>query len=83
MPPLQPMQNAGMQTIELPTVTIRLLGDRVEVAHNKSGFLAETTMRQLDRWGVAQLRKMLSPQMQNPTTAATVTGLLTTTTKKE
>ena len=51
----------GMQTIELPTVTIRLLGDRVEVAHNKSGFLAETTMRQLDRWGVAQLRKMLAP----------------------
>ena len=35
------------------------------------------------RWGVAQLHKVLTPQMQNPTTAATVTGLLTTTTEKE
>ena len=77
------MQNMGMQTLTLENVTIRVGGGRVEVAHNKSGFLAETTMRQLDRWGVAQLRKMLSPQMQNPTTAATVTGLLTTTTEKE
>lgn len=56
------MQNMGMQTIELPTVTIRQLGDRVEVAHNKSGLIIETTLRQLDRWGVAQLRKALAPQ---------------------
>jgi hypothetical protein len=58
------MQNMGMQTIELPTVTIRQLGDRVEVAHNKSGLIIETTLRQLDRWGVAQLRKALAPQPQ-------------------
>ena len=79
------MQNMGMQTLTLENVTIRVGGGRVEVVHNKTGMIAESTPRQLDRWAVSQLRKCLSPapQMQNPTTAATVTGLLTTTTEKE
>lgn len=52
-----------MQTIALPTVTIRQDGNRVEVTHNKSGLMTETTLRQLDRWGIAQLRKALAPQV--------------------
>lgn len=59
------VQNSDMQTIALPTVTIRHDGIRVEVTHNQSGMTTETTARQLDRWGVAQLRKVLVPQMQN------------------
>jgi len=55
------VQNCGMQIIELPTVTIRQEGDAIRVEHKKSGMVTETTVRQLDRWGVAQLRKGLMP----------------------
>ena len=56
------MQNWVMQEIVLPVVTLRRIGDVVEIVHNRLGVVTQVSEKRLENWAMSQLRKELLPQ---------------------
>lgn len=50
-----------MSAITLPTVTLRIKGDQVQIEHRAHNFSVTVSAKQLDGWAVRQLRADLVP----------------------